>query len=74
MTRGWAEKQRLGALPEYAKAEDSDIQQFTSFDEEARLLIEGGETAKLRLASMSSLVKLKPNKCSVESATMNFAW
>ncbi len=50
MTRGWAEKQRLGDLPEYAKAEDSDIQQFTSFDEEARLLIEGGETAKLRPA------------------------
>jgi hypothetical protein len=48
MTRGWAEKQRLGDLPAYAKAEGSDIQQFASFDEEARLLIEGEDTAKLR--------------------------
>jgi hypothetical protein len=48
MTRGWAEKQRLGNLPDYAKAEGSDIQQFASFDEEARLLLEGGETAKIR--------------------------
>jgi hypothetical protein len=48
MTRGWAEKQRLGDLPAYAKAEGSDIQQFASFDEEAQLLIEGGETAKTR--------------------------
>ena len=38
MTRGWAEKQRLGDLPAYAKAEGSDIQQFASFDEEAQLL------------------------------------
>jgi hypothetical protein len=48
MTRGWAEKQRLGDLPAYAKAEGSDIQQFASFDEEAQLLIDGGETAKMR--------------------------
>jgi hypothetical protein len=48
MTRGWAEKQRLGDLPAYAKAEGSDIQQFASFDEEARLLLEGEETAKTR--------------------------
>jgi hypothetical protein len=48
MTRGWAEKQRLGDLPAYAKAEGSDIQQFANFDEEAQLLIDGGETAKLR--------------------------
>ena len=48
MTRGWAEKQRLGDLPAYAKAEGSDIQQFASFDEEARMLLEGGETAKTR--------------------------
>src|SRR5262249_48011000 len=53
MTRGWAEKQRLGDLPQYAKAEGSDIQQFASFDEEARMLIEGGETAKLRPAANS---------------------
>jgi hypothetical protein len=48
MTRGWAEKQRLGSLPAYAKAEGSDIQQFANFDEEAELLINGGETAKVR--------------------------
>ncbi len=47
MTRGWAEKQRLGDLPFYAKAEGSDIQQFASFDEEAKNLLEGGETAKI---------------------------
>jgi len=48
MTRGWAEKQRLGDLPAYAKAEGSDIQQFVSFDEEAQNHIEGKETAKTR--------------------------
>ena len=48
MTRGWAEKQRLGDLPAYARAEGSDIQQFANFDEEAQLLLEGGETAKTR--------------------------
>lgn len=53
MTRGWAEKQRLGDLPDYAKAEGSDIQQFANFDEEAQLLLEGGETAKLRPAENS---------------------
>ena len=47
-TRGWAEKQRLGDLPDYAKAEGSDIEQFANFDEEAQMLIEGGETAKIR--------------------------
>jgi len=53
MTRGWAEKQRLGDLPGYAKAEGSDIQQFANFDEEAQLLLEGGETAKIRPAENS---------------------
>ncbi|MDH3245258.1 MAG: hypothetical protein OEM26_11625, partial [Saprospiraceae bacterium] len=52
-TRGWAEKQRFGDLPDYAVAEGSDIQQFASFDTEAKLLIEGGETAK-RLPSATS--------------------
>jgi hypothetical protein len=46
-TRGWAEKQRLGDLPAFAKAELSDLQQFATFDEEARMLLEGGETAKI---------------------------
>lgn len=53
MTRGWAEKQCLGNLPSYAKNEGSDIQQFANFDEEAQLLIEGGETVKI-LPSMNS--------------------
>jgi len=53
MTRGWAEKQRLGDLPAYAKAEGSDIQQFVNFDEEAQNLIEGGETARTRPAATS---------------------
>jgi len=47
-TRGWAEKQRLGDLPAYAKAEGSDLQQFASFDDEARDLIEGTQTARTR--------------------------
>ncbi|MCK5702571.1 MAG: hypothetical protein KAI29_15510, partial [Cyclobacteriaceae bacterium] len=47
MTRGWAEKQRLGNLDTYAKNTGSDIQQFANFDEEAQILIEGGETAKI---------------------------
>ncbi len=53
MTRGWAEKQRLGDLPDYAKAEGSDLEQFASFDDEARILIEGGETARIRPAESS---------------------
>ncbi|MDP3001876.1 MAG: hypothetical protein Q8N38_01950 [Bacteroidales bacterium] len=53
MTRGWAEKQRLGNLAAYSKNAGSDIQQFANFDEEAQILIEGGETAKI-LPSMNS--------------------
>ncbi len=52
-TRGWPEKQRLGDLPQYALAEGSDIQQFASFDTEAKLLIEGGETAKIKPSQTS---------------------
>ncbi len=48
MTAGWAEKQHLGDLPAFAKAEGSDIAQFENFDEEAKRLIESGETAKMR--------------------------
>ena len=46
-TRGWAEKQRLGDLPTFAKAELSDMAQFASFDDEAKLRTEGGETARI---------------------------
>jgi hypothetical protein len=52
-TRGWAEKQRMGDLPEYAKAEGSDLCQFANFDEEAQLLLDGGETAKIRPSANS---------------------
>jgi hypothetical protein len=52
-TRGWAEKQRLGDLPSYARAAGSDLRQFANFDEEAQILIDGGETAKI-LPSMTS--------------------
>jgi hypothetical protein len=48
MTTGWAEKQHLGDLPSFAKATLSDVQLFENFDEEAKLLIENGETAKTR--------------------------
>ena len=48
MTAGWAEKQHLGDLPTFAKAEGSDVEQFENFDEEAQRLIDGGETAKVR--------------------------
>lgn len=53
MTRGWAEKQRLGNLENYAKNTGSDLQQFASFDDEAKLLIEGGESPRI-LPSMNS--------------------
>lgn len=52
-TRGWAEKQRLGDLPVFAKAQLSDLMQFATFDEEAQMLLEGGETARLLPSSNS---------------------
>ncbi|MCL5271387.1 MAG: hypothetical protein M1457_12740 [bacterium] len=48
MTRGWAERQRLGDLPAYAMNQGSDIALFASFDDEARRLLESGETAMVR--------------------------
>ncbi|MDR2057373.1 MAG: hypothetical protein LBP83_03650 [Dysgonamonadaceae bacterium] len=53
-TSAWPEKQRLGDLPLYAKAEGSDLQQFASFDEEAQVLLGTLETAKT-LPSTTSL-------------------
>ncbi len=47
MTRGWAEKQRLGDLPTFAKADFSDLSQFASFDNEAQQLLEGGASARI---------------------------
>ena len=52
-TRGWAERMRMGDLPEYAAAEGSDVQQFATFQEEASLILEGQETAKRRPAETS---------------------
>jgi hypothetical protein len=46
-TRGWAEKQHLGDLPNYAHAKFSDRAQFAGFGEEAKIQIEGGETARI---------------------------
>ncbi len=46
-TRGWAEKQRREGLPEYAKAEPSDTEQFLGMAEAARLIVRGGDSAKL---------------------------
>lgn len=46
-TRGWPEKQRREDLPEYAKAEPSDTEQFLSMSEAARLMLHGGDSAKL---------------------------
>ena len=52
-TSAWPEKQRLGDLPLYAKAEGSDLQQFASFDEEARVLLGELEIAKTRPSTTS---------------------
>jgi hypothetical protein len=48
MTTGWPERQYYGDLPTFAKATLSDVQLFENFDDEAKLIIEGGETAKVR--------------------------
>lgn len=53
-TRGWAEKQSLGTLPQYSNIECTDIQIFANFDEEAQLLIDRRETPKL-LPSINSV-------------------
>ncbi len=52
-TRGWAEKQHLGDLPSFARAQLTDLQQFCNFSEEAKILLEGGETAKVRPSTNS---------------------
>jgi hypothetical protein len=47
-TRGWAEMNRQGSLPEYAGEQGSDIQQFLNVRDEVRLLVAGGDTAMRR--------------------------
>jgi hypothetical protein len=46
-TRGWPEKQRREDLPEYAKADPSDTEQFLSMTDAARATLTGGESAKI---------------------------
>jgi hypothetical protein len=47
-TRGWAEMNRQGSLPEYAGEQGSDIQQFLNVKDEARSIIQGTDTAMRR--------------------------
>jgi hypothetical protein len=46
-TRGWAEMQRRGDLPQYAAVEASDTEQFLNMREAARLRVEGKTSAKV---------------------------
>jgi hypothetical protein len=46
-TCGWPEKQRWDDLPQYARSEPSDTQQFQSFDEAAQCILDGTELAKI---------------------------
>jgi hypothetical protein len=46
-TRGWAEKMRMGDLPEFATAEGSDIQLFANFEDAAKSIIDGTEMTKI---------------------------
>jgi hypothetical protein len=47
-TRGWAEMNRQGSLPQYAAEDGSDIQQFMSVRDEAKSILAGTETAMRR--------------------------
>jgi hypothetical protein len=47
-TRGWAEMNRQGSLPEYAGEQGSDIAQFMNVRDEAKSIIAGTETAMRR--------------------------
>lgn len=46
-TRGWAEMQRQGDLPAYAKALPSDTEQFLSMDAAAQCILQGKDSAKI---------------------------
>ena len=68
-TSAWPEKQRLGDLSLYARAEGSDIQQFASFDQEAQALLGTFETGKtmpsttsLWLQKLSESIDMKTEK------------
>jgi hypothetical protein len=47
-TRGWAEMNRQGSLPEYAGEQGSDIQQFLNVRDEARSIVRRSDTAMRR--------------------------
>jgi hypothetical protein len=47
-TRGWAEMNRQGSLPEYAGEQGSDVQQFMNVHDEAKSIIAGTDTAMRR--------------------------
>jgi len=64
-TRGWAERQSLGALPDFATAEGSDIQIFASFDEEAQLLMEPDASSRPARQASRETAKLLPSINSV---------
>ncbi len=46
-TRGWPERQRWEDLPDYAHSEPSDTEQFQSFAEAAKDLVEGVDSARI---------------------------
>jgi hypothetical protein len=52
-TRGWAEMMRQGDLPDYAKLEGSDIEQFQSPAEAARQIAAGAPTSLRRPSETS---------------------
>lgn len=47
-TRGWAEMNRQGSLPQYAGEEGSDIQQFMNVQDEAKSILAKTDTAMRR--------------------------
>lgn len=53
-TRGWAEKQPMKTLPDYAAALPSDTEQFQSMADEARAVMEGSATGRIRPQATSA--------------------
>ncbi len=47
-TRGWAEMNRQGSLPQYANEDGSDIQQFMNVRDEAKSIVAGTDTPMRR--------------------------
>jgi hypothetical protein len=67
-TGAWPEKERLGNLPLYARAEGSDLQQFASFDQEAQVLLGELETAKVLPSTTSRWLGELSEKINVKVA------